>query len=395
MNFDKLKNLMEHFVEEGYAPGNGILVYLDGKPVYEYACGYSDIESKTPMTGKEYFNLYSCSKIATVTAALQLVEQGKILLTDPLYDYIPEYKEMYIKQAGGEMVKAEKPILIQHLFNMTAGFDYDRSSEPFKRARELTNGNMDTEVVVRQMAKKPLHFEPGTRFQYSVCHEILAGLVEIVSGKKFRDYMQENIFDPLGMDQAVYHHTPEVISKMATQYIFVANSQEKELDYVEAQKFGNAKSGHFERRGYEVYDILGPEYDSGGAGIITTAQDYIKLAAALANWGMGLTGNRILSPGTVELLRTNTLDKEQRKDFDWGQLAGYGYGLGVRTLIDRAAAGFTGKTSEFGWGGAAGTSVYIDPEINMAAVYVKHSLSPREEYYQPRVRNVIYTCLEK
>ena len=320
------------------------------------------------MTGKEYFNLYSCSKIATVTAALQLVEQGKILLTDPLYDYIPEYREMYIKQADGEMVKAEKPILIQHLFNMTAGFDYDRSSEPFKRARELTNGNMDTEVVVRQMAKKPLHFEPGTRFQYSVCHEILAGLVEIVSGKKFRDYMQENIFDPLGMDQAVYHHTSEVISKMATQYIFVANSQEKELDYVEAQKFGNAKSGHFERRGYEVYDILGPEYDSGGAGIITTAQDYIKLAAALANWGMGLT---------------------------WGQLAGYGYGLGVRTLIDRAAAGFTGKTSEFGWGGAAGTSVYIDPEINMAAVYVKHSLSPREEYYQPRVRNVIYTCLEK
>ncbi len=395
MNFDKLKKLMDHFVKEGYAPGNGILVYLGGKPVYEYACGYADIESKTPMTGEEYFNIYSCSKIATVTAALQLLEQGKFLLTDPLYDYIPEYKEMYIKQADGELMKAEKPILIQHLFNMTAGFDYDRSSEPFQKAKELTGGDMNTEVVVRQMAKKPLYFEPGTQFQYSVCHEILGGLIEIISGKKFRDYMQENIFDPLGMEQAVYHHTPEVISQMATQYIFVANSQEKELDYVEAQKFGNAKKGHFERRGHEVYDILGPEYDSGGAGIVTTAQDYIKLAAALANRGMGLTGNRILSPGTVELLRTNSLTEEQRKSFDWGQLAGYGYGLGVRTLMDRAAAGFTGKTSEFGWGGAAGTSVYIDPEINMAAVYTKHSLNPREEYYQPRVRNVIYACLEK
>lgn len=395
MNFDKLKNLMDHFVEDGYAPGNGIIVYLDGKPVYEYACGYSDIESQTLMTGKEHFNIYSCSKIATVTAALQLLEKGKFLLTDPLSDYIPEYKEMYIKQENGEMVKAEKPILIQHLFNMTAGFDYDRTSELLQEAREMTDGKMDTEVVVRQMAKKPLHFEPGTRFQYSVCHEILGGLIEIISGMKFRDFVQENIFDPLGMNESVYHHTPKIISNMATQYIFVANSQEKELDYVDAQKFGNAKKGRFERRGYEVYDILGPEYDSGGAGIITTAQDYIKLAAALANRGMGLTGNRILSPGTVELLRTNTLNEAQRETFNWKQLAGYGYGLGVRTLIDKAASGSTGNLGEFGWGGAAGTSVYIDPEINMAAVYVKHSLSPREEYYQPRVRNVIYACLEK
>lgn len=393
MDFDKLKNLMEHFVEKDYAPGNGIIVYLDGKPVFEYACGYADIESKTPMTGKEYFNLYSCSKIATVTAALQLLEQGKFLLTDPLYDYIPEYKEMYIQQENGELVKAQKPILIQHLFNMTAGFDYNRTTEPFQKAKEVTNGRMDTETVVRYMAQKPLYFEPGTRFQYSVCHEILGGLIEIVSGKKLRDYMKENLFEPLGMGDTMYHPTPEVFSKMASQYRFVSEQNDRELDYVEAQKFGNAKKGSFFKCGLDVYDTLGPEYDSGGAGLVSTAQDYVKLAAALANRGMGLTGERILSPCTVELMRTNTLNETQRKTFNWPQLAGYGYGLGVRTMMDRAAAGSLGNLGEFGWGGAAGTSVYIDPEINLAAVYTKHSLNPREEYYQPRVRNTIYACL--
>ena len=129
--------------------------------------------------------------------------------------------------------------------------------------------------------------------------------------------------------------------------------------------------------------------------VTTTVSDYVKLAAALANYGMGVTGERILSPCTVELMRTNTLDENQIKTFNWRQLAGYGYGLGVRTMIDKAAGGSNGNIGEFGWGGAAGASVYIDPSINMAAVYAKHTLNPREEYYQPRVRNVIYSCLEK
>ncbi len=397
MNFDKLKNLMDHFVAEDYAPGNGIIVYQDGKKVYEYACGYADIESQTPMTGEEYFNIYSCTKIATVTAALQLLEQGKMLLTDPLSDYMPEFKEMYVKQADGSLVKAEKPILIQHLFNMTAGFDYAMTTEPFQKASVLTNGRMDTAVVARCMAEKPLHFEPGTRFLYGVCHEIMGGLIEVVTGKKFRDYLKENLFDPLDMKDTMFHATPEVLSKMASQYEFVPYGEDEKLDYVEAQLHGKSKNGYFKKLGLGItYVALGPEYDSGGGGLISTGPDYIKLAAALANGGLGLNGNRILSPGTVELLRTNTLNEEQRRgEFDHGRFSGYGYGLGVRTLIDRAAAGFTGKTSEFGWGGAAGTSVYIDPDINMAAVYTKHSLNPREEYYQPRVRNVIYTCLEK
>lgn len=393
MNFDKLKNLMNRFVDTGYAPGNTMQVYLGGKRVFDYSVGYSDIKTKTPMTGEEYFNIYSCSKITTVVAALQLVESGHILLSDPLYEYIPEYREMYIKREDGELVKATKDIKIQHLFNMTAGFNYDLNSPAIRRAKELTGGKMDTEVVIKCMADDPIYFEPGEKFNYSMCHDVLAGLVSVVTGKKFRDYVKENIFDPLGMDKSFYHPTPEIKSKMATQYRFVPYGESGDIDLVRAQQSGNAKDGDFVDVGLGNDFVFGEEYDSGGAGIITTVGDYVKLAAALASYGLGLTGERILSRGGVELLRTNTLDEQQIRTFDWPQLVGYGYGLGVRTLIDKAAGGSVGSLGEFGWGGAAGASVYVDPEIGLAAVYAKHTLNPREKYCQPRVRNVLYSCL--
>ena len=393
MNFTYLKNLMDHFVDKNYAPGNCIKVYIEGKPVFEYSCGVSDIKTQKEMTGEEHFYLYSCSKIATVTAALQLFEQGKFLLTDPLYDYIPEYKTMYIKTDDGNIVKAQKHITIQNLFNMTAGLTYNTDTFGFSKARELTKEKMDTVTVAKCIAEDPLSFEPGARFQYSLCHDILAALVEIISGKKFRDYVKENIFDPLEMKNSVYRITPEILENMAVQYKFVPDNNNDTSDIVESQKNGTKSKGRFVEAGMKNSLIFGEEYDSGGAGIISTVGDYIKLAAALANFGLGINKERILSKSTVELLRTNTLNAEQRVNYSWNQLSGYGYGLGVRTMIDKASGGSNGNLGEFGWGGAAGASVYIDPSIDMAAVYAKHTLNPREEYYQPRVRNVIYTCL--
>ena len=393
MDFSNLKNLMERFVKEGYAPGNVITVYKDGKNVFEYACGVSDLKTKEPINMDNYFFLYSCSKITTVTAALQLLEKGDFLLDDPLWEYIPEYKTMYIKTPEGEIRKAQKDITVGNLFNMTAGLTYNTKTEAFEEARRLTDGKMNTATVARCIAKDPLIFEPGEYFNYSLCHDVLAGFVEIVSGKKFRDYVKENIFDPLGMDKAVYHLTPEIEKKMATQYQFVTDDAGADFDMVEAQKYGTSRNGNYVEVGAVNHHIHGSEYDSGGAGIITTANDYIKLAAALANYGLGLTGERILAKGTVDLMRTNSLNESQMKTFDWQQLAGYGYGLGVRTMMDIVKGSSNGNIGEFGWGGAAGASVWIDPSQNLAAVYAKHTLNPAEEFYQPRVRNVLYSCL--
>lgn len=392
MDFTNLKNFMDFMAAER-TPGNAVEVYLGGKSVFKYESGYSDLENKTPLNGDELYNIYSCSKVTTVTAGTQLLERGKFLLNDPLYEYIPEFKNMYIKNSDGELVKAKNPITVGNLFTMTAGFTYNFNTEGFKKAREITNGKFNTLETIKCVASDPLSYEPGTRWQYSIGHDVLAALVEAVSGKKFRDYVKENIFDPLNMTETVYHHTEETLKRTAEQYSYVPEGAEN-FDIVEAQKNGFKGKGMFKNVGKAVNHVLGEEYDSGGAGIVTTVSDYAKLTAALANYGMGLTGERILSRYSVDLMRTNRLDEHLLKDFSWSALAGCGYGLGVRTHIDPAKSGVTSSLGEFGWGGAAGATVIIDPKINLGVFYTQHSLNPREEYYQPRLRNIVYSCLD-
>ena len=267
MNFTNLKNFMDDLAVH-FNPGNAVIVYLDGKKVFEYACGYNDLQTGTPMTGEEMFNIYSCSKVALATAGAQLLERGKFLLSDPLYDYIPEFKEMYIKTEGGELVKAQRPITIGDLFSMTAGFTYNTGTESFAMARKLTEGKMDTLETIKCMAADPLSFEPGTLWQYSLCHDVLAAVIGVISGQKFRDYMRENIFEPLDMQDTFYHHSPETLARTAAQYSFVPEDSQ-EFDMVEAQKHGNARKGTFVDVGRETSPslALGEEYDSGGAGI--------------------------------------------------------------------------------------------------------------------------------
>ena len=141
--------------------------------------------------------------------------------------------------------------------------------------------------------------------------------------------------------------------------------------------------------------MFGPEYDSGGAGITTTVEDYGKFCAALAGGGRGINGERILMADTVERMRRNQLTETQQKDFSWPQLKGCGYGLGVRTLIDPTAAGVECEAEEFGWGGAAGASAYIDIKNGVALFYAHHMLNPQEEYYQPRIRKALYDSLKR
>ena len=388
MDFSFLKNVMDGFTE-WRMPGNTVCVYKGTELVFSYSSGYSDMENRVPMNGGELLNLYSCSKITTVTAALQLYERGRILLDEPLYYYIPEYRDMLVGK-GDDVKKAENPITLRHLFTMTSGLTYNTGTKAFEKAREITKGKMDTVTVARCLAADPLAFEPGTRWNYSLSHDVLAAVVEVVSGKKFRDYVKENIFEPLGMNES-YYHNDNLFGKMAQQYRFEDNSQNSA---VEMQKNGSARSGGVLRNvGKENILVFGSEYDSGGAGITATAGDYAKLTQALALKGRGVNGERILSDGTVDLLRTNQLNAELLKYFDWRHLRGYGYGLGVRTVIDRAKCGFNGTAGEFGWCGAAGACAVIDADAGVSMFYAHHMLNPQEEYYMPRLRNALYTSL--
>lgn len=384
MNFEYMKNFMDSLTE-WIIPGNSVVIYKDGKKVFEYSSGYSDLEKKIKKTGEEQLYIYSCSKVATVTAALQLYEQGKFLLSDPLYEYLPEFKKMYVKD-GDRIKAAENPITIRDLFTMTAGLSYATNTPAFEKARKLTDGKMDTRTVIKCLAEEPLLFEPGARWNYSLCHDVLAVLAEVVSGMRFSEYMKKNIFEPLDMNNSYYHAPNDVI--ISPQYIYEIQDTKNIVELQQKEHtIGVVK------RAYGNELVFGENYDSGGAGIITTVDDYAKFAAALANSGTGLNNNRILSSATVKLMKTNQLNEAQRKTMNWRRLRGYGYGLGVRTLIDKAESGSNSSIGEIGWGGAAGATIIADTEEKVALFYAHHMLNPQEEYYQPRLRNVLYSCL--
>lgn len=390
MDFTGMKNYMERLTN-WVVPGNSIVVYRNNEKVFEWQTGYADLENRIPMNKEHLFNGYSVSKVITVTAAMQLYEKGFFLLDDPLYEYLPEYRLMSVKYPDGTIRPAENFITMRQLFTMTAGFRYRLDVPAIKNARKLTEGRMDTRTVIRCLAEEPLEFEPGTQWKYSLCHDVLAAAVEVISGKRFSRYVQENILDPVGMTDTCYHNEP-VRNRMAEQYQCLT-SETPDLSTLQARGITSVDGVMHVGKG--VFAIFGPEYDSGGGGVTTSVDDYGRFASALANGGIAPSGERILSSSSVELLRTNQLTEEIRKQYyKLPQLYGYGYGLGVRTMMDRAASGSLGPVGEFGWGGAAGATLLSDPENRLAMFYAEHMLNPQEAYYMPRLRNVLYSCLD-
>lgn len=372
MNFTPLQDFLDQ-ITKWRIVGADLLIYIKNKPVFRYSSGYSDLENKIPVNQQALYNLYSATKIITCTAALKLFEQGRFSMSDPLSKYIPEFKEMYLKNGK----KVQNPITIEHLFTMTAGFGFNIHCPSIMSVRKDTGGKCPTMDIVKALSKEPLLFEPGTTWAYGLCHDVLGGVIEVISGKKFEDYLKENIFIPLGMNNTTFHLTDNNREKMCKQYLYDEQTgKHKEISLINTFKFGT-------------------EYESGGAGIISSVDDYILLASALANQGVAPNGVKILSPDTIELMRTNMLNEKQLIDFNWPHLKGYGYGYGVRTMLSPETAHSLSHVGEFGWGGAAGAHVLIDPENSMAVYYAQHMLCDQQEYVHPRLRNKIYECLAR
>ena len=372
MDFQPLEKFLDDILDKK-VPGYDCIVMAHNQQVFRKTDG--------DMQQNSMFNLFSATKVITCTAALQLFEQGKFLLTDPVSDYIPEFKDMKIRltrdDGTTELVPVRSPVRIRDLFAMSAGFTYDLQYPSILRVREETGGRCPTVQTVRALAGEPLIFEPGTHWAYSLCHDVLGGLIEVISGQRFGEYLQEHIFAPLGMNDTGFYLTPAQEQRLVNQYSF-----SDELN----QPVKIPMENQFR---------LGTEYESGGAGLYSCADDYARFVGAMANGGTDQNGTYILGRNTIDLMRTNQLCPDALKNFNWIQMTGYGYGLGVRTLMNKAEGGALSSIGEFGWGGAAGCYVMIDPDREIGVFYAQHMLNNQEPYIHPRIRNLVYTCIDK
>jgi len=203
---------------------------------------------------------------------------------------------------------------------------------------------------------------------------------------------QDDKIRPLGIKDAYYHVPETEKGRVAQQYQFDPDGIITD-DITENLGKKQPESGVMRRIDKGVAHVLGDEYDSGGAGVTATCEDYALFAHALANRGVGLSGERILSPHTIDLMRTNHLTENQMKTYTWGDLCGYGYGLGVRTQMKTADSCTISNFGEFGWSGAAGAVLIADPKENLAVFFTQHVINSRWSYFGPRLFNVIYYCL--
>lgn len=334
--FEQTKALCSHFLKMGI-PGFDLIVYKDGECILRHMGGYSNPEKKIPMKGDEKYHIYSCSKLFTCVAAMQLWEKGLFSLDDKLSDYIPAFAEMTVKTEDG-VKKAQNPILIRDLFRMTSGLNYKLKTPALLEYYEIPNNPCPTLEVVNLIAKTPLEFEPGEGWFYSLSHDVLAALVEILSGEKFEIYVKKNIFDPLGMVHSDFLHPIEDWEGFAHQYRY------------------NAETGEFEPRWTNAYRP-GKAYASGGAGCVSTVEDYIKFLEALR------IGDVILKKETIAEMSKNQLTEKQKKMYNEGRPGG-SYGLGMRAMRE--------DLTEFGWGGAAGAFASVDPVNQITLYYAQH-----------------------
>jgi CubicO group peptidase (beta-lactamase class C family) len=377
-----LTPLLKSFMENGGPAGCACTVVRRGEVLYQENFGYADLEKKISIQPDTIYRIYSMTKVVTCVAALMLYEKGLYLLNDPLDEYLPEFKNpqvyRYNENGAVSISSAANPIRIKDLFTMSSGLTYpgDGTETERQTGKIIENAAaMDLKALSKALAAIPLDFDPGTHWKYGTSHDVLPALIEVLSGQTFGEFLKQEIFEPLGMTDTSFRIQADKRDRLCIMY-------------------DRAEDGTLTPN-TSMEDRFQPGYrfDSGGGGLLSTIGDYSRFAQALAKGGQ-LDGIRILSPKTIQLMATNHLSPQQLKDFNWPHMNGYGYGLGVRTMIDPAAGGINGSIGEFGWAGLAGSWLLIDPKEDLSVVYMQQMLPSLEPYIANRIRAVVYGALE-
>ena len=397
-DFRDLDRLLQKYVDDGL-PNASCVIARKGEILYENYFGWADKENGVRLEAKHVFRQASLTKIAMYATAMMLYEQGKFLMTDPLYEYFPEYRDstklVTMPNGSLEVVPTEGPILVKHIFNMTCGLPYEmivggvpvqHHPTALAMAREMKElrekGYFTLRDQIRAASRVPLAFEPGTRFLYGFASELTAGLLEALCGKPAELVIREMLFEPLGMDSSANFLFGDLESRLVKDY------------YLKPGKKLGDEDPFFLPEPEREAKFVGPLGTVPGfSRVITNCRDYTRLMQMLANGG-SYNGVKLLGRKTIDLLRTNTLSPQVlSEDFSNTYLAGYGYGYGMRMLLDRYAGQHNGFPGQFGWTGGSGTWAESSPEEGISIVYM-HNLQPNlEEYHHLRMRAVAYGCL--
>jgi CubicO group peptidase (beta-lactamase class C family) len=358
MSSERLARLdagMKALVDQGKLAGVVTVVARHGKVVDFTASGKRELASNAPMQKDSIFRIYSMSKPITGVAMMMLFEEGKWQLNDPVAKYIPEFANLkvYGTDAHGNMVMQDQthPVTMRELMSHSGGFTYGFFSntpvDKLQREADVLNINNTLDEFIKRMAKLPLNSQPGTEWHYSISVDIQGYIVQKLSGMPFEEYLEKRIFKPLGMNDTAFFVPKDKVGRFAEMY-----------DYDKDGKLQVVKPGE----GLNHDFTAKPALSSGGGGLVSTTNDYLRFCQMLLNGGQ-LDGVRLLSPRTVELMRTNVLAP------NIPILApGAGFGLDFAIYTDPAAAGgYYGKGS-YWWGGAAGTWFWIDPVNDLIVI---------------------------
>lgn len=378
---DRLDALLSGLVTDGTIPGFSVLVGHNGRIVLDRQWGQMDRERKLPVKPDTIFRLHSLTKPVTAVAFLQLFERGLARLDTPLDRYVPVFDNLTVLR-NDKVVQSKRPILLGHLLTMSAGFSYGAhpDNDPLDQLYADRGANLNTplelipvEEFFEELTQFPLAFQPGESWRYGFSYDILGHVIEKISGLNLEDYCRKHLFNPLGMKDTGFFVPMDKKDRTAALYKMNEDGLEELFP-----------SG-------EPTVLRRPPFCMGGSGLYSTIQDYGHFCEMLLKGGT-FHGERILGRKTVELLRTNHLTGEALSLFQQ-KWPGYGYGLGVRVLLNPTQAGINGTVGEIGWDGWGGVWMMIDPAENLFALLMMQVTSDKKHAVQREFQQIVNAAL--
>ena len=372
---ERLTATMAHQVEEKKAPGVSMLIARQGKIAYRQSIGA--LRPGGPaMTDDAIFRIYSMTKPIVSVAAMMLVEEGRLLITDPVSKFIPAFANTKVGIVNGDkldLAPLKRPITVQDLMRHTSGLTYGfTGTSPVQKlikAANVVNANRSLAENVEAMAALPLMHQPGEVWEYSVSTDVLGRVVEIVEGASLGEVLQNRLFGPLDMVDTAFFTPESKVARRADPFSF---------DFMTA--------AGVDARGVTTP----PKFQSGGGGLVSTLADYTRFAAMLS-FGGAIDGKRILSPRTLAFVASDHLDAGVRKDH-YLLWPGHGFGLGFAVRTDPGKAPTAGSVGEFFWGGMMGTAFWVSPRDSLFAVLMVQTPENRE-YFRVLFRNLVSAAM--